>query len=119
MNSAVGRCDFTPVPETVAVVWATIMSSSTLFPRLTASQPVRPAQQPRLMIITAILYHESLTSTDLSFHHLICQLTLLSLCSSLAPHRICVTNIFEKQNGKWVITLHHGSVAPHILRRGA
>eukprot|EP00197_Chlamydomonas_leiostraca_P011393 CAMPEP_0202867756 /NCGR_PEP_ID=MMETSP1391-20130828/9606_1 /ASSEMBLY_ACC=CAM_ASM_000867 /TAXON_ID=1034604 /ORGANISM="Chlamydomonas leiostraca, Strain SAG 11-49" /LENGTH=211 /DNA_ID=CAMNT_0049547819 /DNA_START=20 /DNA_END=655 /DNA_ORIENTATION=+ len=31
--------------------------------------------------------------------------------------RIVATNIFEKQNGKWVITMHHGSVAPFIMRR--
>lgn len=26
--------------------------------------------------------------------------------------RICATNVFEKQDGKWVITMHHGSAAP-------
>jgi translation initiation factor 2A len=26
--------------------------------------------------------------------------------------RICATNVFEKQDGKWVIVMHHGSVAP-------
>ncbi|KAF5835313.1 hypothetical protein DUNSADRAFT_7593 [Dunaliella salina] len=30
--------------------------------------------------------------------------------------RICATNIFEKQDGKWFIVLHHGSIAP-LLRK--